>query len=65
MVFTLKLISVKILKNGFLYLKQFHFKFYSTNLNEYYVPYGKEFVYGFVKLSKNIKIFTMSNLSIS
>ena len=33
--------------------------FHITNLNEYYISYGKEFIYGFVKLSKNIKIFTM------
>ena len=33
--------------------------FQITNLNEYYIPYGKEIIYGFFKLSKNIKIFTM------
>ena len=33
--------------------------FHITNLNEYYIPYGKEIIYGFFKLSKNIKIFTM------
>ena len=33
--------------------------FHITNLNEYYIPYGEEFIYGFVKLSKNIKIFTI------